>query len=420
MANKMKALILSGGAGTEMEPLSRNVPKTMLYLHGKPVIRYVIDGLINFGIRDFVVVVGHLSDVVIRYLQGIQDERLRIKVVYQGNREGVAGAILAAKTEFDGLEKFVLAHGDIVAPLDFYEHLSNSYQRSIHQNKIDGIIITTLKGNISDYGVVTINEKGFITRVIQNPSKTDLHFGNYIVAGAAILPTKYLELLDKSNSVEKAYNDLIDKDYRLQAAIWDSSIWVDLGIPWDLLDGNKLLFEKENRSYIHTTAEISPSAHLSGLVIIDKNVIIDHGAVIKGPVYIGANTYIGTNVLLRDHTSIEANCKIGFSVEIKNSVLQPDTKIGRLSFIGDSVIGRNTQIRSGVTVQNEIGGGGKQKSQTIDLRGNSFDKLGCAIGDGADVGANSVIMPLSVIESGEEIPPGQVVKKRWKMADHNQ
>ncbi|MHA2297322.1 MAG: sugar phosphate nucleotidyltransferase [Candidatus Hodarchaeales archaeon] len=416
MISNMKALILSGGVGNEMEPLSRNVPKTMLYLHGKPVLRYVIDGLIDFGIRDFVVVVGHLSDKVIRYLQGIQDKRLRIKAVYQGNRKGVAGAILSAKNEFEGQEKFVLAHGDIIAPLRFYEHLFQSYQRAISQHgSIDGTVITTLKGNISDYGVVSIDEKGYINQLYQYPNKIDQNgIGNYIVAGAAILPVKFLNLLEKTVNVEQAYNELLAGNAKLQTAIWDD-IWVDLGIPWDMLDASRLLFDKESYSFIHSTAKISPTAHISGIVMIERDVVIDNGAVIKGPVYIGRGSYIGTNALLRDYTSIEAYSKIGFSVEIKNSVLQPRTKVGRLAFIGDSVIGRDVQIRSGVTVQNEIGGG--RSRQTIKLRGYIHEKLGCAIGDGADVGANSVIMPLSVIESGEEIGPGQVVEKRWELVD---
>jgi len=412
----MKALILSGGLGREMEPLSKDIPKTMLYLHGKPLIKYLIDGLTELGIKDFVVVVGHLSDSVIRYLQGIQDDSLRIKVVYQGDRKGVSGAILAAKNKFDRDKKFILAHADIIAPIGFYKHLLNSHHRAIMQgNSIDGTVIATLKGNISDYGVIMINEKGFITSVHQNPSET-ADIGNYIAAGAAILPGEFFFLLEKSLSVEKAYNELINNNAQLQAAIWDD-IWIDVGIPWDLLDANKVLFATERRSSIHSTAKISPTAHISGLVIIDKHVVIEHGAVIIGPVFIGKNSYIGTNSLIRDHTAIESYCKIGYSVEIKNSIIQPHTKIGRLSFIGDSVIGSKVQIRSGVTTMNEIGGGGNKPAKVIKLRGNEYDKLGCAIGDGADVGANTVVMPMSIIDNGEEIPPGQVIDKRWKIPE---
>ena len=139
------------GLGREMEPLSEDIPKTMLHLHGKPLIKYIIDGLTELGIKDFVVVVGHLSDSVIRFLQGIQDDSLRIKVVYQGDRKGVSGAILAAKNKFDRDRKFILAHADIIAPIGFYKHLLNSYQRAIKQgNSIDGTVIATLKGNISE------------------------------------------------------------------------------------------------------------------------------------------------------------------------------------------------------------------------------------------------------------------------------
>lgn len=398
----MKGVILCGGLGKEMSPLSSLVPKASLIVQGKPIFQHVINGLNSAGIKDIIVVVGSNGEPIIRYLRN-NDSDSHFIVINQ-KMEGVVGAILSAREEIKE-SRFLLAHGDIIASGGFYQHLVKTYERM----GADGGIAVTLKSSIEDFGVTLFDDNGQITQVIEHPAKGKTDIGNYIGSGAYIFPVEFFDALSIANtSFDSAINYLIRKKYRLVASVFsEEGLWMDIGNPFDLLTANRILFSQYMETKISTSAHISSDAHVEGPVIIESGAIIDHGAVIKGPVYIGRNTYIGTNCLIRDHTAIEEGCVIGFSVEITRSHIQPETKVGRLSFIGDSIIGRKVEIRSGVTVVNEL-----PTDTVLDVRGSVFQKAGIITGDQADIGANTVLEPLTVINSKEKTPPGIVIADR--------
>ncbi len=193
------------------------------------------------------------------------------------------------------------------------------------------------------------------------------------------------------------------------ASFWQDE-WIDVGYAWDLLAANQDIFKNFEYAKIHKTAKISPSAHISGLVLIEKNVVIDHNAEIVGPCFIGENTYIGTNSLIRDHACIERNCIIGYSVEVKNSVIQPGTKIGRLSFVGDSVVGEKVNFGSGVTTMNVLENVKSQETPRI-IKGRIYKKLGAIIGPNSKIGSNVVMMPGVNVDADQVVSPGMVIRE---------
>ncbi|MHA1867797.1 MAG: bifunctional sugar-1-phosphate nucleotidylyltransferase/acetyltransferase, partial [Candidatus Heimdallarchaeaceae archaeon] len=173
-----------------------------------------------------------------------------------------------------------------------------------------------------------------------------------------------------------------------------------------------LLLSKLTESRIASNVTIESNVVLKNVVIIDENTIISSGTVLNGPLYIGPNTYIGNNVLLRDHTSIDSNSLIGFGSEIKNSVLFSGTKIYRLCYVGDSVVGENTILSTNVmTINTET----PIKSIKMEVNGHmvdtGFTKLGAIIGDNSIVGVNSMIFPGRKIAAGSIIPPGTHVQE---------
>lgn len=395
---------MTGGQFQRMTPLASFYPKTMLLVQGKPIIRHVIDGLISTGVYHIVVVIGQsdLFSSVIQYLRSAKfGENVKIDIVTQ-KESGVRGAILSAQNEFKNEGRVFLAHGDIVATPSFYKHLSNTVMRT----SADGGVAMTLKSSIEDFGVCLLDSTGNIEKVIEHPGQ-GMDVGNYIGAGAYIFPNKFFEVLSGSDNFDTAINKTISSGFRLAGAIFsDENKWMDIGTPYDLLSANHILFSEYSGTIIHSTAKISPSAQLIGSIKIESGATIEHGSIIKGPVYIGKNVYIGTNCLIRDHTSIEENCRIGFSVEIKNTHIQPNSKVGRLSFLGDSVLGYNVNINSGVTVINHI----PDSKPDFIVRGTNFKhKIGSIIGDNSTIGANGVLEPNAKILYKEIVPPGVVI-----------
>ncbi|UCG90208.1 MAG: NTP transferase domain-containing protein [Candidatus Heimdallarchaeota archaeon] len=399
----MKALVLAGGTGKEMLPLSKYRPKTMLTLHGKHLLEYVFVGLMETSIEEFIVVVGYLGDEVRSIVEEYRQKGIHIKIIDQGDRMGIEGAIISAGDQFSGKDPFLLAYGDILAPPMFYQHLMNSYINTA----ADGAIAVTLVGKALEFGIAAIDDRGFITKILPETPVNESD-ANYIFAGASILPGEFFEILREERKLTDALARLLKEQRRICASVWQDE-WVDVGYPWDMLAANKDVFKALEYSRIHKTAKISPSAHVSGLALIEENVIIDHNAEIVGPCFIGKNSYIGTNSLIRAYSCVERNCKIGYSVEVKNSVIQHGTKIGRLSFVGDSVVGENASLGSGVTTMNVLQNEKSQKTTKV-IKGRVYHKLGAVIGPHSIIGSNSVMMPGVIVDPDQVIPPGTVIR----------
>lgn len=400
----MKVLVLAGGGGKEMLPLSKYTPKTMLSLHGKHLLEYVLDGLLETGLEEFVIVVGHLGDVIRSLIEDYWERGINIQIVDQNDHVGIEGAIISALHHFSRKDPFLLAYGDILAPSRFYQHLMNSYINTA----ADGAIAVTLVGKSSEFGIASLDDRGFIMEILPETPASETN-ANYIFAGASILPGEFFEILQEEKKLTAALARLLQEQRRICASVWQDE-WVDIGYAWDLLAANHDTFNNLDYSRIHKTAKISPSAHISGLVLIEKNVIIDHNAEIVGPCFIGKNSYIGTNSLLRDYACIERNCKIGYSVEVKNSVIQAGTKIGRLSFVGDSVVGEKAYLGSGVTTTNVLQNGDPEQRVKI-IKGRVYHKMGAVIGPHCEIGSNTVLLPGVVIASDQIIPPGTVIRE---------
>ena len=400
----MKALVLAGGSGKEMLPLSKYCPKTMLRVHGKFVIEYVLDGLIETGIEEFIVVVGHQGDKIQPIIEKYRQEGVNVTSVDQGERQGIEGAILSALPLIGNSKHVLIAYGDIIAPSMFYHHLVNSFINTA----ADGSIAVTLMGKSEEFGIANIDDRGFITKISPDPT-VDEYDTNYIFAGALILPEEFFEILNEEKRLTSALSRLLKEQRRICASVWQDE-WVDVGYGWDLLTANQNIFSGLNHSKIHKTAKISPSAYISGLVFIEEGVKIDHNAKILGPCYIGKNTYIGTNSLIRNFTCIGQDCIVGFSVEVKNSVIQSNCKIGRLSFVGDSVIGENVLIGSGVTTMNVLKDTALKKASRK-IKGREYHKLGAIIGPNSVIGSNSVIKPHVIIGADKIVPDLTVINK---------
>ncbi|MHA2359249.1 MAG: sugar phosphate nucleotidyltransferase, partial [Candidatus Thorarchaeota archaeon] len=107
----MKALVLTAGQGQRLRPLTINRSKSMLMIAGRPVLQYIIDSLTENGIRDIVIVVGHGREELIDHFQMGGDQDIRIRYVIQHKQEGVEHAILTARDELEGEDKFLLVNG---------------------------------------------------------------------------------------------------------------------------------------------------------------------------------------------------------------------------------------------------------------------------------------------------------------------
>lgn len=180
--------------------------------------------------------------------------------------------------------------------------------------------------------------------------------------------------------------------------------------PWDLLRMNEQVISLIDDST--QQGDISPLAHLSGMVRIGTGSRIFPGTVIEGPVIIGPNCQIGPNAYIRGATSIGASCFVGNGAEIKNSIIYPHSYVSRQCYVGDSIIGSHVTLGAGTCTENHRHDG---RCHVSTIQGKPVQtgriKLGAMIGDGVRTGVNTSIEAGIKIGVARTTQPGSVVSR---------
>jgi bifunctional UDP-N-acetylglucosamine pyrophosphorylase/glucosamine-1-phosphate N-acetyltransferase len=393
----MKAIILAAGEGTHLSPFSETRPISMIGVAGRTMLDNTFALLKSAGINDIFIVVGHKKDKLIERLQQQDHNGLNLHYVEQKRKLGIGHAVMQVKNKISPGEYFLLLYGDTLTA----ENIFSKVQQSFHSFKCPVASICLPPSN-QMFGNVFLNARMEITKIVEKPKGNNL--GNYVLSGVFILPASFFKLLESSgNSMEKALKKVVAGE-GLRASMWEDE-WLDVVYPWEILTANKMIMDSWQESSIAKTATLEANVTLQGIVHIKAGAIIKSGAVLEGPCCIGEGSYIGNNSLIRSYTSVGKNCSVGSGVELKNCVVMDNSQIGRLSFVGDSVLGENVDMGAGCMTVN----------RTVDWKpisvkngkrpmGTGMKKLGAFLGDGVVVGAGNTLQPGTVVAPGEILP----------------
>jgi len=393
----MKAIILAAGEGTHLSPFSETRPISMIGVAGRSMLDNTFGLLKSAGINDIFIVVGHKKDKLIERLQQQDHNVLNLHYVEQKRKLGIGHAVMQAKNKISPGEYFLLLYGDTLTA----ENIFSKVQQSFHSFKCPVASICLPPSN-QMFGNVFLNARMEITKIVEKPKGNSL--GNYVLSGVFILPASFFKLLESSgNSMEKALKKVVAGE-GMRASMWEDD-WLDVVYPWEILTANKMIMDSWQESSIAKTATLEANVTLHGIVRIEAGAIIKSGAVLEGPCCIGERSYIGNNSLIRSYTSVGKNCSVGSGVELKNCVVMDNSQIGRLSFVGDSVLGENVDMGAGCMTVN----------RTVDWKpisvkngkrpmGTGMTKLGAFLGDGVVVGAGNTLEPGMVVAPGKILP----------------
>lgn len=393
----MKALILAAGKGNNLFPFTATRPKTMINVAGKFILERTIELLKESGINVINIVVGHKKEEIINYFKEANHANINLYYIKQKRLNGIGDAILQARDRFDPGEYFILIYGDTLTAANIFSHTLQSFGST--KSPVASIC---LPPSSKMFGNVYLNNEMKITKIIEKPKKANL--GNYVMAGVYILPSSFFDLLKQNNkSMVKAFSKLIEKG-DITASIWEED-WIDIGYPWDILRANKIIMDSWKNAIIAETVNLKGDVKIDGPVVIDEDVEIRSGTILEGPCYIGKGSFIGNNVLVRKYTSVGAGSIVGYGVELKNSIIFGKADVGRLSFIGDSVMGYNAYFGSGTMTINRAD---DRKTVKTKLNGKKvdshFEKLGTFVGDNVTIGASNTLLAGTIIPSGKVIP----------------
>ncbi|WP_143701313.1 sugar phosphate nucleotidyltransferase [Vulcanisaeta thermophila] len=382
-------VVLGGGKGTKMEPITPYVDKALIRLMGKPLIYYPTKSLIDLGLRRIYVVSrdpSKISSELSKYTGSAPVEHM-------AQRGDDMSSALASIYEVAGKGTVVISFGDVVMPTEAYRLALNTHVNS-------GKSVTVLMTPLSDLqGYFEVSSTGDSVLI----SKVETHRSGYAWAGVLVTEGDFIRTLHDLNG--DLNGALMKFRGNINLALW-SGWFVDVAYPWDLLSAIKYLMMDIKESRISKAAHISPRAVIEGPVIIDDEAVVDHGATIRGPVYLGRGSYVGNNAIIRNNTSLEEDSVVGANAEVTESLIGPRVTVGRGSFIGNSVIGDEAVIEPGVVTLSVLPSGVEVSHLTpVIVKGKQVSKLGLIAGPRCRVGANSVVYPGYIVDANKYVPP---------------
>lgn len=393
----MKAIILAGG-GDNLPPFTSTRPKPMVHFSGRYLLDSVIEYLRVAGIADLILVVDHRRERIVSRFGG--GDGFGVRISYLDHEEGAPGignALLRAEGQIHPDEHFLLVYGDVVTIRNIYlETLRIFYS---FRTPVAAICLTPSAEALGD---VRPADGMRIMRPAGKPMRAGM--GNYILAGVFVLSKAFFDLLKSSQSnMQWALETLIGEE-GLYSCVWEQE-WVDIKFPWDILRANRMVMGTWRDAVVSPSAEIQSGVRMDGSVHIEEGVRILSGTIIEGPCYLGKGSFVGNNVLIRPYTSFGPGSAAGNGVELKNCVVSGSARIGRFSFIGDSVVGEGVNVGprtvtananlDGTMVRVPLGGGPVE---------TGMPKLGSFIGDDVVIGAGHTLLAGTVIRSGRVIP----------------
>ncbi len=359
----MQAVILVGGEGTRLRPLTTTVPKPVVPLVDRPFIAFMLEWLCRHGIDDVVMSCGFLATSVRNVLGDGSRYGIRLRFVEEPDPRGTAGALKFAESMLD--ERFLMLNGDVLTDIDLTEQIA--------QHERTGARATLALVPVEDpsaYGLVRLHEDRAVEGFVEKPSP-DAIDTNMISAGAYVLERDILELVPagRNASIEReVWPRLVGEGLYGYPS---ESYWLDIGTParylqgtFDILEGNvrTAVAERLGDGYLSVSADaevrgraippamiesgacVAEGAHVGSLVVLSSGVKVGAGSTVERSVIL-AGSEIGEGCVLRDCV-VAGGCRVGDGTHIEDgAVLGEGVTVG-----ADNAIAGGARIFPGVTL----------------------------------------------------------------------
>jgi glucose-1-phosphate thymidylyltransferase len=336
----MKGVILHGGYGTKLRPLTHTGPKQLIPVANKPISQYVLEDLRNSGIQEIAIVLGgiHPERVKEHYGNG-QKLGVKIQYMHQDEPKGIAHAVSLCE-EYVNNESFIVYLGD-----NLIKGGIKHFVRKFEDSTCDTMILLCEVKKPQQFGVAKFDQNGKLVQLIEKPKEPP---SNYALTGIYFFKPVIFEMIKQLKpswrgelEITEAIQLLLENGYIVGYEVVQDW-WKDTGSPEDILEANRLVLDELKPEI---KGKIKNDSSIQGRVSIGKNTIIKENALIRGPAIIGENTTIEPNVYIGPYTSIGNNCAIKRG-EIENSVIMDNCTVNINDRITDSLIAPYSQIIS--------------------------------------------------------------------------
>jgi mannose-1-phosphate guanylyltransferase/phosphomannomutase len=364
----VKAVILAGGEGTRLRPLTSNQPKPMIPLVNRPMMEHIVTLLARHGFDDIVVTVAYLANHIRNYFGDGSDFGVTMRYATEESPLGTAGSVRNASVELD--DTFLVISGDVLTDIDLTAfvdaHKDHDAFASIALKRVE---------NPVDFGIVITRPDGRIERFLEKPTWGQV-FSDTINTGIYVLEPEVFDFIPEGDVVDFAsdvFPAALDRGLTLHGYIADA-YWEDVGTTEaylrahaDVLDGK-------------VDAEIT-GFELGDGIWIDEGAVVDPSARVEGPVVIGDNCRIEAGVRLSAYTVLGSDVVVKSDAFLERSICHDHVYVGRSARLRGATIGRSSDLRAHSRVEEGVVVGDE-----------------CFIGERAVVNAGVKVYPFKSVE----------------------
>jgi mannose-1-phosphate guanylyltransferase/phosphomannomutase len=378
----MRAVVMAGGEGTRLRPLTSNQPKPMVSIVGKPCMEHIIELLRGHGIDEVIVTLAFMPQAIRSYFGDGESLGVSLEYSVEETPLGTAGSVRLAAGKLD--DTFVVISGDALCDLDIGRLVEFHRERG-------GVATIGLKSveNPLEFGIVVTDEDGRIERFLEKPSWSQV-FSDTINTGIYVLEPEVLRYIPADGPFDfskELFPLLLEMGRPMYGCVLEG-YWQDIG--------NLDQYRQANFDALDERVQLNITGiRLRGNVWIGEGVELDELDAIEGPAFIGNYARLGKDARVGPHTVLGASVTLRERARVTRSIVDAATYIGASTLVEGAILGRRCDVRSHVRLHE-----------------------GVAVGDEVTIGAESVVMPhvriypYKEVESGAQIHESLIWESR--------
>ena len=337
----MKAVVLAGGEGTRLKPLTYKRPKPLMPVAGRPCIDFIIRSLVASGFQEIITTTAYLSDTLIKSIGDGVGYNASIVYSFEAKPAGTAGAVRRVANFID--DTFIVAYGDILADVDL---------RALYEfHKRKGGVVTIALTEVEDpsqYGIVGLDARGRIQKFKEKPPREEA-FSKLVNAGIYVCEPEILDFIpadEKFDFSKDLFPKLLSKGLALYGQRLEG-IWVDIGRPHDLWKASMEVVRREGKPLRRA------GVASEGPVILDRDVVLEEGVTVKGPCYFGEGATLRRDSVA-DNACLYEGAQLEAKAVVRNSIVLEGSVVGPGAVLADSVVSQNCIIEEGAHISGSI------------------------------------------------------------------
>jgi Nucleoside-diphosphate-sugar pyrophosphorylase involved in lipopolysaccharide biosynthesis/translation initiation factor 2B, gamma/epsilon subunits (eIF-2Bgamma/eIF-2Bepsilon) len=386
MGDIIRTIMMAGGKGTRLRPLTLVRPKPMIPLVNKPIIEYTVNKLKKSGFDDIIMTLNYMSTNIKNYFKDGSELGIDIRYSVEKWPLGTGGSVKKAEKYID--DTFMVVSGDVLTDVDFNDVVK------FHKEK--GAIATMVLTEVEDpthFGIAVMDRDNKITEYLEKPSHEEA-FSSVANTGIYIFEPEIFDFFDDKDKEVDFSKDIFPEVIKQDSGIYGYTFdgyWNDIGRPETYLEATyDILDQKTEQNYYKTKME--ESIGKIGNIWVGENVSIDEKARIEGPVVIGNNCTIEEGCKISRGSVIGDNVSIGKDVNIDGAVLFPNSIIEDNSFLNGCIIDTKCLIDKNTVVEN-----------------------GVVTGSLVEIGRNSIVRSSRSITNNMKIVPNSIIDSDYVM-----